>query len=59
MILVNSHKNVLVLKSPIVENVLDWAKHKADQQIKKTDGSKRERYVYFHQNPSSLVHSIY
>ncbi|KIK52213.1 hypothetical protein GYMLUDRAFT_1029287 [Collybiopsis luxurians FD-317 M1] len=29
-----------VQKSPIVENILNWAKFKADQQIKKTDGSK-------------------
>ncbi|KAK7059215.1 DNA topoisomerase 2 [Paramarasmius palmivorus] len=32
-----------VQKSPIVENILNWAKFKADQQIKKTDGSKRNR----------------
>nr|ADL09409.1 DNA topoisomerase II [Omphalotus nidiformis] len=32
-----------VQKSPIVENILNWAKFKADQQIKKTDGSKRSR----------------
>ncbi|KAF8203734.1 type II DNA topoisomerase [Pholiota molesta] len=34
-----------VLKSAIVDNVLNWAKYKADQQIKKTDGSKRERLL--------------
>ncbi|KAF8912885.1 DNA topoisomerase II [Gymnopilus junonius] len=34
-----------VLKSSIVDNVLNWAKYKADQQIKKTDGSKRERQL--------------
>ncbi|KAK7468441.1 DNA topoisomerase 2 [Stygiomarasmius scandens] len=32
-----------VAKSSVVENVLNWAKFKADQQIKKTDGSKRSR----------------
>ncbi|EKM83675.1 hypothetical protein AGABI1DRAFT_117173 [Agaricus bisporus var. burnettii JB137-S8] len=34
-----------VLKTAIVDNVLHWAKAKADQQIKKTDGSKRNRLV--------------
>ncbi|KAI0297539.1 type II DNA topoisomerase [Multifurca ochricompacta] len=32
-----------VSKSSIVENVLNWAKFRADQQIKKTDGTKRNR----------------
>ncbi|KAH9963556.1 DNA topoisomerase [Russula dissimulans] len=32
-----------VSRSSIVENVLNWAKFRADQQIKKTDGSKRNR----------------
>lgn len=32
-----------VLKSPIIENILNWAQFKADQQIKKTDGTKRSR----------------
>ncbi|KAG8948449.1 DNA topoisomerase 2, partial [Tulasnella sp. 419] len=32
-----------VVKSGIVDTVLNWAKFKADQQIKKTDGSKRAR----------------
>ncbi|KAI6022572.1 type II DNA topoisomerase [Pisolithus marmoratus] len=32
-----------VQKSSIVDQVLNWAKFKADQQIKKTDGSKRNR----------------
>ncbi|KAL0063257.1 DNA topoisomerase 2 [Marasmius tenuissimus] len=32
-----------VQKSPIIENILNWAKFKADQQIKKTDGAKRSR----------------
>ncbi|KAL4065795.1 DNA topoisomerase, partial [Scleroderma yunnanense] len=32
-----------VQKSSIVDQVLNWAKFKADQQIKKTDGSKRSR----------------
>ena len=36
-------KSALVSKSSIVENVLNWAKFRADQQIKKTDGSKRNR----------------
>jgi DNA topoisomerase-2 len=40
-----SYKHLQVSKSAIVENVLNWAKSKADQQIKKTDGSKRSRYV--------------
>jgi DNA topoisomerase-2 len=38
-------QRLLVTKSSIVENILHWAKHKADQQIKKTDGSKRNRYA--------------
>ncbi|THH17199.1 hypothetical protein EW146_g3569 [Bondarzewia mesenterica] len=32
-----------VQKSSIVERVLNWAKFRADQEIKKTDGSKRSR----------------
>jgi DNA topoisomerase-2 len=36
---------LLVLKSSIIDNVLNWAKFKADQQIKKTDGTKRNRQV--------------
>ncbi len=36
---------ITVAKSSIIENVLSWAKFKADQQIKKTDGSKRTRYA--------------
>ncbi|KAJ7037442.1 DNA topoisomerase II [Mycena alexandri] len=32
-----------VQKSPIIENILNWAQFKADQQIKKTDGTKRSR----------------
>ncbi|KAG2091518.1 DNA topoisomerase [Suillus discolor] len=32
-----------VQKSTIIDHVLNWAKFKADQQIKKTDGSKRNR----------------
>ncbi|KAG9223266.1 hypothetical protein CCMSSC00406_0000045 [Pleurotus cornucopiae] len=32
-----------VQKSSIIDQVLNWAKFKADQQIKKTDGSKRNR----------------
>lgn len=34
-----------VLKTSIIDNVLNWAKFKADQQIKKTDGTKRNRRV--------------
>ncbi|TFK40935.1 DNA topoisomerase [Crucibulum laeve] len=34
-----------VQKTPIVDNILNWAKFKADQQIKKTDGSKRSRLL--------------
>ncbi|KAM5542176.1 hypothetical protein V8D89_004049 [Ganoderma adspersum] len=30
-------------KSSIVEHVLNWAKFKADQQLKKTDGSRKSR----------------
>ncbi|KAJ7197086.1 type II DNA topoisomerase [Mycena rebaudengoi] len=29
--------------SPIIENILHWAQHKADLQSKKTDGAKRSR----------------
>lgn len=36
-----------VQKTSIVDNILNWAKFKADQQIKKTDGSKRSRQVLF------------
>ncbi|KAH7884005.1 DNA topoisomerase [Phlebopus sp. FC_14] len=32
-----------VQKSSIIDNILNWAKFKADQQIKKTDGTKRNR----------------
>ncbi|KIJ60083.1 hypothetical protein HYDPIDRAFT_177534 [Hydnomerulius pinastri MD-312] len=32
-----------VQKSSIIDHVLNWAKFKADQQIKKTDGTKRNR----------------
>ncbi|OJA16788.1 hypothetical protein AZE42_03299 [Rhizopogon vesiculosus] len=32
-----------VQKSSIIDHVLNWAMFKADQQIKKTDGSKRNR----------------
>lgn len=38
----NSHR-CSVQKSTIIDHVLNWAKFKADQQIKKTDGSKRNR----------------
>lgn len=34
---------VVVQKSSIIDHVLNWAKFKADQQIKKTDGTKRNR----------------
>lgn len=34
-----------VTKTSFLDHVLDWAKFKADQQIKKTDGTKRSRYV--------------
>jgi len=34
---------VIVQKSSIIDHVLNWAKFKADQEIKKTDGSKRSR----------------
>ncbi|KAJ7356666.1 DNA topoisomerase II [Mycena albidolilacea] len=32
-----------VQKSPIIEHILNWAQFKADQQNKKTDGTKRSR----------------
>ncbi|TBU56240.1 type II DNA topoisomerase [Dichomitus squalens] len=32
-----------VAKSSIVDHVLNWAKFKADQQLKKTDGNRRSR----------------
>ncbi|KAF7367438.1 DNA topoisomerase 2 [Mycena sanguinolenta] len=32
-----------VQKSSIIEHILNWAQFKADQQIKKTDGTKRSR----------------
>lgn len=32
-----------VQKSAIIEHILNWAKFKADQQMKKTDGSRRTR----------------
>ncbi|GLB36598.1 putative control of topological states of DNA by transient breakage and subsequent rejoining of DNA strands [Lyophyllum shimeji] len=32
-----------IQRSSIIENILNWAKFKADQQIKKTDGTKRNR----------------
>ncbi|KAK2461741.1 hypothetical protein APHAL10511_006204 [Amanita phalloides] len=34
-----------VMKSAIIDNILNWAKARADQQIKKTDGSKRNRIL--------------
>ncbi|KAG9050359.1 DNA topoisomerase 2 [Tulasnella sp. UAMH 9824] len=36
-------KETLVSKSGIIDTVLNWAKFKADQQIKATDGKKRTR----------------
>lgn len=33
----------IISKSPVLENVLQWAKFKQDQQLKKTDGSKKTR----------------
>ena len=33
----------VVTKTSIIDHVLNWAKFKADQQIKKTDGTKRSR----------------
>jgi len=38
-------KILAVQKTPIIEHVLNWAKFKADQDLKKTDGkSRRNRY---------------
>lgn len=34
-----------VAKTSIIDSILNWARYKADQQIKKTDGSKRSRFV--------------
>ncbi|RDB28584.1 DNA topoisomerase 2 [Hypsizygus marmoreus] len=34
-----------VQKSSIIDNILNWAKYKADQQIKRTDGTKRSRLI--------------
>ena len=33
----------IINKSPILDNVLQWAKFKQDQQLKKTDGAKKNR----------------
>ncbi|KAJ7050261.1 topoisomerase II [Mycena amicta] len=33
----------MVMKSSIIENILNWAQFKADQQAKRTDGTKRSR----------------
>jgi len=55
MVLVDSQKTTLVLKSAIVDNILNWAKYKADQQIKKTDGSKRERCVYLRKDLNNWI----
>lgn len=44
------------MKSSIVDNVLNWAKYKADQQIKKTDGTKRERLVSSCLCPEPFAH---
>jgi DNA topoisomerase-2 len=45
-----------VSKSSIVDNVLNWAKYKADQQIKKTDGAKRTRSVpTYHMSKFNLL----
>ena len=38
------HAESVVAKSSIVDHVLNWAKFKADQQLKKTDGNRRTRY---------------
>ncbi|KXN89810.1 DNA topoisomerase 2 [Leucoagaricus sp. SymC.cos] len=34
-----------VLKTAVIDNILHWAKTKADQQIKRTDGTKRNRLI--------------
>ena len=46
-----------VMKSAILDNILNWAKAKADMEIKKTDGTKRNRYVIidFHRNERILA----
>ncbi len=38
-------QRMTVTKSGIVDTVLNWAKFKQDQMLKKTDGHKRSRYV--------------
>ena len=48
MVPFDPHKHTLVHKLAVVDKILNWAKYKADQQIKKMDGSKREWYVYLH-----------
>lgn len=59
MVLVDSLKKItLVLKSAIVDNILNWAKYKADQEIKRTDGTKRERYVYLNQDLNNLIEAF-
>lgn len=40
-----TQNSVSVQKSSIVDHVLNWAKFKADQQMKKTDGNRRNRSV--------------
>ncbi|KAL5535074.1 TOP2 [Sanghuangporus sanghuang] len=34
-----------IMKSSIIDHVLNWARNKADQQIKRTDGTKRSRLL--------------
>ena len=35
----------IVQKSAIVEEILNWAQKRADKELKKTDGNRRNRYV--------------
>ena len=41
--IVAHHCSAEVQKSSIIDKVLNWAKFKANQEIKKTDGTKRDR----------------
>ena len=44
-----------VHKSAICDQVLSWAKFKADQQIKRTDGTKRTRFVPFFRLAARII----
>ena len=52
-----SHLHI-VQKSSICDQVLNWAKFKADQQIKRTDGSKRTQLVHLFCVLASIVDAL-